>query len=78
MNRDLVVGAGHSAITASQFSNAVTHAIAACDVQGTDVVADGVIDDPRQCTYSAAADGAKWNRAELECPMGIPGRPRST
>jgi hypothetical protein len=31
-----------------------------------------------QSTYSAAADGAKWNRAELECPMGIPGRPRST
>jgi Family of unknown function (DUF5996) len=31
-----------------------------------------------QSTYSAAADGAKWNRAELECPMGILGRPRST
>jgi hypothetical protein len=31
-----------------------------------------------QSTYSAAADAAKWNRAELECPMGIPGRPRST
>jgi hypothetical protein len=31
-----------------------------------------------QSTYSAAADGAKWNRAELECPMGVPGRPRST
>jgi hypothetical protein len=31
-----------------------------------------------QSTYSAAADAAKWNRAELECPIGIPGRPRST
>jgi hypothetical protein len=31
-----------------------------------------------QSTYAAAADAAKWNRAELECPMGIPGRPRAT
>lgn len=56
VNRDDVVGAGHSAITSSQFSNAVSHAIAACDVQGTDVVADGVVDDPRQCTYTASGD----------------------
>lgn len=56
VNRDDVIGAGHSAITTSQFSNAVSHAIQACDVQGTDVVADGVIDDPRQCTYTASDD----------------------
>jgi hypothetical protein len=31
-----------------------------------------------QSTYAAAADAAKWNRADLECPLGIPGRPRST
>jgi hypothetical protein len=31
-----------------------------------------------QSTYSAAADAAKWNRTELECPMGIPGQPRPT
>lgn len=27
-------------------------------------------------TYAAAADAAKWDRASLECSMGIPGRPR--
>ena len=56
VNRDFVVGAGHPAITAGQYANAANHAIAACDVQGTDVVADGVIDDPRQCKYTAAGD----------------------
>jgi hypothetical protein len=30
-----------------------------------------------QSTYAAAADAAKWNRAELECPIGILGQPRS-
>jgi Tannase and feruloyl esterase len=56
VNRDDVVGAGHPAITNTQFNTAVAHAIAACDVEGTDVVADGVIDDPRQCTYQAETD----------------------
>ena len=58
VNRDDVVGAGDTAITAAQFTNASAHAIAACDVMGTDTVADGVVDDPRQCTYSAAADAS--------------------
>ena len=56
VNRDDVVGAGHPAITTAQYSIAVAHAIAACDVQGSDVVADGVVDDPRQCTYSVSND----------------------
>jgi Tannase and feruloyl esterase len=56
VDRDEVVGAGRSTITMGQYNNAVSHAVAACDVLGTDVVADGVVDDPRQCTYSAAAD----------------------
>jgi hypothetical protein len=56
VNRDLVVGAGDPAITNAQFNNAVAHAIAACDVEGTDTVADGVVDDPRQCKYRAAGD----------------------
>lgn len=56
VNRDDVVGAGDTAITAAQFNNASSHAIAACDVNGTDTVTDGVVDDPRQCNYSAAAD----------------------
>ena len=29
-----------------------------------------------QSTYAAAADAGKWNRAELECSLGAPGRPR--
>jgi hypothetical protein len=29
-----------------------------------------------QTTYEAAADGAKWDRAALECAQGKPGRPR--
>jgi hypothetical protein len=27
-------------------------------------------------TYEAAASGGKWDRAALECPVGVPGRPR--
>jgi hypothetical protein len=58
VNRDDVIGAGHFGIAFAQYSNAVKRAIAACDVQGYDVVADGVVDDPRQCQYSAQADKA--------------------
>jgi hypothetical protein len=29
-----------------------------------------------QSTYSAAADTAQWDRAALECDIGIPGVPR--
>jgi len=29
-----------------------------------------------QSTYEAAADLGRWNRAELECALGEPGRPR--
>jgi Tannase and feruloyl esterase len=54
VNRDDVVASGHPAITTGQYSAAVASAIAACDVQGTDVVADGVVDDPRQCTWHAS------------------------
>ncbi|BAQ16122.1 DUF5996 family protein [Methyloceanibacter caenitepidi] len=28
-------------------------------------------------TYEAAADGASWDRAALECPLGVPGKPRA-
>ena len=56
VNRDDVVGAGHPAITNNQYNNVIDHAVAACDVMGTDVVADGVIDDPRACQYSAVGD----------------------
>ena len=30
-----------------------------------------------QATYSAAADLGKWDRASLDCALGIPGRPRA-
>ena len=56
VNRDNVVLLGESAITTGQFQNAVSRAIATCDLEGTDVVADGVVDDPRQCTYTAERD----------------------
>jgi hypothetical protein len=29
-----------------------------------------------QSTYAAAADLAKWDRAKLDCAIGIPNRPR--
>ena len=29
-----------------------------------------------QSTYEAAAESARWDRAALECPLGIPGVPR--
>ena len=29
-----------------------------------------------QTTYEAAATAGKWNRASLECPIGLPGKPR--
>lgn len=56
VNRDDVVWQGDSAITTGQYQNAVSHAIAACDVEGTDTVKDGVVDDPRQCKYTAEGD----------------------
>jgi Tannase and feruloyl esterase len=56
VNRDFVVGQGDSEITVGQFDNVVTHAIAACDVEGYDTVADGIVDDPRQCTYDPVKD----------------------
>ena len=67
INRDDVVAAGHSPITAGMWNAAISSAIAACDVQGTDVVADGVVDDPRVC---------KWSAANNICgAVGAPGAP---
>jgi hypothetical protein len=56
VNRDDVVGQGDTALTSAQYNFVNSHAIAACDVEGTDTVADGVIDDPRQCPYTAETD----------------------
>ena len=69
VNRDDVVGLGHPAITTAQYGSAVASAITACDVIGTDVVRDGVVDDPRQCTWSAARNvcGAPGAPASPNC-----------
>jgi hypothetical protein len=67
VNRDDVVGAGHAAITVAQYNNVVSHAIAACDVLGYDMVADGVVDDPRQCTYTAEGDPTVISAPEGTC-----------
>ena len=37
---------------------------------------DATLLDFLQSTYEAAATTGKWDRAALECPIGIPGVPR--
>ena len=37
---------------------------------------EGLLLDFLATTYAAAADAGHWDRAQLECPLGIPGRPR--
>ena len=37
---------------------------------------DAVLLDFLSTTYAAAADSAGWDRAALECPLGVPGRVR--
>ena len=53
INRDDVAGAGDTPYTPAQYAAAVASAIAACDTLGYDTVQDGVVDDPRLCTWSA-------------------------
>ena len=38
---------------------------------------DRVLMDFLQSTYDAAADLGKWDRAALECAIGVPCRPRA-
>jgi hypothetical protein len=37
---------------------------------------DALLLDFLSATYAAAADSAGWDRAALECPLGVPGRVR--
>jgi hypothetical protein len=37
---------------------------------------DALLLDFLQTTYAAAAHCGKWDRAMLECSLGVPGRPR--
>jgi Tannase and feruloyl esterase len=53
--RDLLTAKGKT-LTPAQISATNASAIAACDVGGYDTVADGMIDDPRACTFSAKAN----------------------
>lgn len=48
------IGGGDRAVLAAKQQLATNKAIAACDA--IDGVTDGILDDPRQCRYSAAAD----------------------
>jgi hypothetical protein len=50
------IGSGNSAILAAKENLATSKAVAACDA--LDGVVDGVLADPRACTYSAQADGS--------------------
>jgi hypothetical protein len=38
---------------------------------------DQLVLDFLAATYAAAADAARWDRAALECPLGVPGRVRA-
>jgi hypothetical protein len=37
---------------------------------------DALLLDFLATTYAAAADSAQWDRAALECSLGVPARPR--
>jgi hypothetical protein len=53
--RDKLTAKGKT-LGAGQINAVNASATAACDVQGYDTVADGLIDDPRACTFSARAN----------------------
>jgi hypothetical protein len=37
---------------------------------------DAMLMEYLQSTYEAAAIAGEWNREVLECPWGVPGKPR--
>jgi hypothetical protein len=53
--KDKLTAIGETLSTA-QFNAANAAAIAGCDVEGTDVVADSILDNPLQCYFSATAN----------------------
>jgi hypothetical protein len=53
--RDLLTAKGKT-LTPGQIAATNASATNACDVQGYDTVADGMVDDPRACTFSAKAN----------------------
>src|SRR5579871_1543148 len=56
-------------LSTSQFAAANRAAVKKCDVNGLDTVADGLIDDPRACAFSARANmcGAKDAPGTPDC-----------
>jgi feruloyl esterase len=56
-------------LSSAQFAAASKAAVVACDVNGTDKVRDGLIDDPRACTFSARANlcGTRGAPAAPDC-----------
>ena len=64
-----LVQQGGTLPTSAQFTAVTNAATAACDVLGPDTVADGIVDDPRACTFSAKANicGAATAPAAPNC-----------
>ena len=67
--RDRPAGAGHYDVKLGEFILLYDTVRAAADP-------DVLLLDLLTATYAAAADTGDWNRAALECAMGVPGRVR--
>lgn len=61
----------------AQFHEQLGEFLLPYDVVRTASKPDEVLLSFLQSTYEAAANAAKWDRAELECSYGLPGVPRS-
>ena len=46
------------------------------DIVSAAAAPDALLLDFLSATYAAAADNGGWDRSALECPLGVPGRPR--
>jgi Family of unknown function (DUF5996) len=69
--RDQPVTAG------ATFSTALGEFVLPYDAVRTAPCPDALLLDFLSTTYAAAANCGRWDRAALECPLGVPGRPRA-
>jgi hypothetical protein len=60
----------------AQFDPALGEFILPYDAVSTAADPDALLLDFLSTTYAAAADTSHWDRAALECPLGVPGRVR--
>ena len=60
----------------ARFDAALGEFILPYDTVRTAADPDAVLLDFLSTTYAAAADAGGWDRAALECPIGVPGRVR--